>query len=303
MIENLSVLTTETPNEKTQNLDLMTPLEFARVMNEENINVFKAVDKALPQIAETIEIAARQLKAGGRIIYAGAGTSGRMGLIDAVECVPTFGVPDGIVIGLLAGGQLAFFKSVEGAEDSLELCAEDLKALGFNKNDVFIGIAASGRTPYVIGGLDYANSLGATTVAIACNYGSQIAALAKISIEVDVGGEVLTGSTRLKAGTAQKIILNMISTGTMVQLGKVYKNLMVDVLTTNKKLLDRARRIVMVATGVDYETADKTLELTGNKVKAAIVMLLNKCDAETAIELLENKGGFIRSSVGAAPTS
>jgi N-acetylmuramic acid 6-phosphate etherase len=300
MAENLSALTTETSNEKTQNLDLMTPLEFARVMNEENINVFKAVEKALPEIAQTIDIAARQLKAGGRIIYAGAGTSGRMGLMDAVECVPTFGVPDGLVIGLIAGGQKAFIKAVEGAEDSLELCAEDLKALNFTKDDVFIGIAASGRTPYVIGGLNYANGIGAVTVAVACNYGSEIAKLAQIRIEVDAGSEVLTGSTRLKAGTAQKVILNMISTGAMVQIGKVYKNLMVDVLTTNKKLVDRARRIVMRVTGVDYETADKTLNLSNNTVKPAIVMLLNKCDADTARKTLEENGGFVRKALASS---
>jgi N-acetylmuramic acid 6-phosphate etherase len=234
------------------------------------------------------------MKRGGRVFYAGAGTSGRIGLMDAVECVPTFGVSDDVFIGLIAGGERAFVKAVEGAEDSLTLCADDLKARNFCKDDVLIGLAASGRTPYVIGGIEYANSIGALTVAVACNCGSKIGDVAQIKIEVDAGSEVLTGSTRLKAGTAQKIILNMISTGVMIQLGKVYGNLMVDVLTTNEKLVDRARRIVMRVTGVDYETADKTLTATGNKVKPALVMLLNKCSYDEALTMLNKNAGFIR---------
>ncbi|MDR2784066.1 MAG: N-acetylmuramic acid 6-phosphate etherase [Treponema sp.] len=294
MLENL---TTETPNPKTANLDLMTPLEFVKMMNDENVQVFQAIEKALLEIAQTIEIVARQFRLGGRLIYAGAGTSGRLGLMDAVECVPTFGVDDNMVIGLIAGGQRAFVKAVEGAEDSKKLCTEDLKGLGFSARDVFIGIAASGRTPYVIGGLEYANALGAETVAIACNYNSEIGKIAKTRIEVDAGSEPLTGSTRLKAGTAQKIILNMISTGAMIQIGKVYKNLMVDVLTTNKKLVDRARRIVMRVTGVDYERADAVLNETNNKVKPAIVMIVNQCDFERAREILKENGEFIRKTI------
>jgi N-acetylmuramic acid 6-phosphate etherase len=293
----LESLTTETPNPKTANLDLMTPLEFVKVMNDENIRVFEAVEKALPEIAKTIEIVVRQFKTGGRLIYAGAGTSGRLGLMDAVECVPTFGVNDGLVIGLIAGGQRAFVKAVEGAEDSKALCVEDLKGLDFSSKDVFVGIAASGRTPYVIGGLEYANALGAETVAVACNYGSEIGKIAKTRIEVDAGSEILTGSTRLKAGTAQKIILNMISTGAMIQTGKVYKNLMVDVLTTNEKLVDRARRIVMRVTGVDYEKAETVLQETHNKVKPAIVMIINKCGFERAEEILKENDGFIRKTI------
>jgi N-acetylmuramic acid 6-phosphate etherase len=293
----LENLTTETPNPKTANLDLMTPLEFVKMMNSENLRVFEAVEKALPDIARTIEIVARQFRLGGRLVYAGAGTSGRLGLMDAVECVPTFGVDDNMVVGLIAGGQEAFVKAVEGAEDSKELCVKDLKGLKFSEKDVFAGIAASGRTPYVIGGLEYAHSLGAETVAIACNYGSEIGKIAKTRIEVDAGSEPLTGSTRLKAGTAQKIILNMISTGAMIQIGKVYQNLMVDVLTTNQKLVDRARRIVMRVTGVDYERARAVLAETNNKVKPAIVMIVNRCGFARAREILDENGGFIRKTI------
>jgi N-acetylmuramic acid 6-phosphate etherase len=272
----------------------MSSLEFVKVMNDENQNVFRAIDKALPNIAAAVDIVAAAFKAGGRLFYAGAGTSGRLGLMDAVECVPTFGVSDSMVVGLIAGGDRAFVKAVEGAEDSLTLLADDLKARGFCDRDVFCGIAASGRTPYVIGGLDYANGIGAATIAVACNTDTAIGKKAKVVIEVDAGSEVLTGSTRLKAGTAQKIILNMISTGAMIQIGKVYKNLMVDVLTTNEKLVDRARRIVMRATGADYATADATLKVTANKVKPAIVMLVNKCGFEEAVAILAKNDGFIR---------
>ncbi|MDR0568049.1 MAG: N-acetylmuramic acid 6-phosphate etherase [Spirochaetaceae bacterium] len=293
----LEHLTTETQNPATLNLDLMSPLEFVKAMNDENFNVINAVEKALPAIARVIETAAARLKAGGRLIYAGAGTSGRIGLMDAVECVPTFGVPPGIVIGLIAGGEGAFVKAVEGAEDREDLAVKDLQAISLNSKDMLVGLAASGRTPYVIGGLKYARSVGAATAALACNYASEIGALAEMPIEIDAGAEVLTGSTRLKAGTGQKIILNMISTGAMIQIGKVYGNLMVDVLTTNKKLVDRARRILMRATGVDYETADKTLRETGDKVKPAIVMILNRCSFEEARIILEKNGGFIRRSI------
>lgn len=292
----LEHLTTETPNPNTANLDLMTPLEFVTLMNGENLSVFKAVEQALPQIARAVEAAADRLNRGGRLIYTGAGTSGRIGLMDAVECVPTFGVPDGVVVGLIAGGAGAFIRAVEGAEDSEELGVNDLEKISLCEKDMVVGLAASGRTPYVIGGLKYAKRIGAATAAVACNRGSEIGRIADITIEADAGPEVLTGSTRLKAGTAQKIILNMISTGAMIQLGKVYGNLMVDVLTTNKKLVDRARRIVMRVTGADYETADKTLIETNNKVKPALVMLLKGCSFEEAQNILEKNRGFIRRS-------
>jgi N-acetylmuramic acid 6-phosphate etherase len=294
MLENL---TTEKQNEKTLNLDLLSPLEFIKVMNDENQTVFKAIDKVAVEISKAIEIIAAQLKDSGRLIYMGAGTSGRMGLMDAVECVPTFGVPSDLVVGLIAGGQGAFVKAVEGAEDDANLGMSDLKNLKFSAKDVLVGIAASGRTPYVIGGLKYAKSLGAKTITLACNTGSEIGSLGDINIEVETGAEVLTGSTRLKAGTAQKIVLNMLSTGAMVQIGKVYGNLMVDVRTTNKKLVHRARTIVMKVTGVSFEQADEVLNQTKNEVKPAIVMILNKCSYEQATEQLSQNDGFIRKVI------
>ncbi|MDR2860443.1 MAG: N-acetylmuramic acid 6-phosphate etherase [Elusimicrobiota bacterium] len=291
---NLEKLTTETPNQKTKNLGAMSPLEVCKAMNDEDKNVPLAIEKVLPQIAKAIEIIANQFNEGGRLIYSGAGTSGRLGLLDAVECVPTFGTPDSQVIGLIAGGQKAFIKAVEGAEDSTEFGAQDLKDIDFNKKDVLVGIAASGRTPYVLGALEYANSIGAQTIAVSCNLNSEIGAAAKLAIEIDAGSEVLTGSTRLKAGTAQKLILNMLSTGSMVQIGKVYGNLMVDVLMTNKKLENRARRIIMLATGVDFEKADKALIAAGNKPKTAIVMILNNVNRQEAERILQNNKGFIK---------
>src|SRR5699024_7283252 len=256
-------------NEQTQNLDELTPLEFVEVMNNEDQKVAIAIQTILPQIAEVIEIVAAQYKKGGRIIYTGAGTSGCMGVLDAVECVPTFGVLDDEFIGCIAGGEKAFVKAVEGAEDSVQLGIEDMQALTLNKNDVVIGIAASGRTPYVIGTLDYANKIGAITVALACNLNSEIGKVAQYKLEASPGPEILTGSTRLKAGTMQKMVLNMISTGVMVQSGKVYGNLMVDVQLTNEKLVERAKRIIMMATKVSYEEAEKYLTLAKKKPKVA----------------------------------
>ncbi len=294
MLDNL---TTERRNSKTQNLDQMSVLEFCQVMNEEDRNVPLAIEKALPEIVKAIEVIVAAYQKGGRLIYTGAGTSGRMGLMDAVECVPTFGVPDTLVVGLIAGGEKAFIRAVEGAEDSEALGIQDLKDLALTSKDVVVGIAASGRTPYVIAGLEYANSIGAETVAVACNLNSKIGQVAKIAIEVDAGSEVLTGSTRLKAGTAQKLILNMLSTGSMVFNGKVYKNLMVDVLMTNKKLEERGRRIIMEATGVDFETANRYLLEAGNHPKTAIVMILKDCSREVATEALEKSGGFVRKAI------
>ena len=232
---DLSVLTTESRNPDTMNLDEMTPLQIAAIMNQEDEKAVKAVEEVLPQIATAIEWATDSLKAGGRIIYIGAGTSGRLGVLDAVECPPTFGVPRELVVGLIAGGDKAFVEAVEGAEDSETLCEADLKEISLTSKDIVIGLAASGRTPYVIYGLDYANKTGCHTVAIACNKGSDVGKKAKLAIEPVTGPEVLTGSTRLKAGTAQKMILNMISTGSMVGIGKAYENLMVDVKQSNEK--------------------------------------------------------------------
>ena len=294
---DLTKLTTEQRNPKTMELDSFSPIEIARVMNEENTNVIKAIDEVLPQVASAIEWAGEALNAGGRIIYMGAGTSGRLGVLDAVECPPTFGVSYDTVVGLIAGGEGAFVKAAEGAEDNAEAGAADLAALELESRDIVIGIAASGRTPYVIGGLRYANEAGCRTVAIACNKDSAVGAEAQLAIEPVTGPEVLTGSTRLKAGTAQKLVLNMISTGSMVAAGKVYQNLMVDVKQSNEKLRVRAQNIVMMATECTREQAAEALEACHHHVKGAIAMLLLDCDATAAEAALDEAHGHVRAAV------
>lgn len=296
---DLTKLTTEQRNPKTTELDSFSPIEIARVMNEENTNVIKAIDEVLPQVASAIEWAGEALNAGGRIIYMGAGTSGRLGVLDAVECPPTFGVSYDTVVGLIAGGEGAFVKAAEGAEDNAEAGAADLAALELESRDIVIGIAASGRTPYVIGGLRYANEAGCRTVAIACNKDSAVGAEAQLAIEPVTGPEVLTGSTRLKAGTAQKLVLNMISTGSMVAAGKVYQNLMVDVKQSNEKLRVRAQNIVMMATECTREQAAEALEACHHHVKGAIAMLLLDCDATAAEAALDEAHGHVRAAVEA----
>lgn len=294
---DLTKLVTETRNPNTMDLDQMTPLELVSVMNQEDLNVVSGVKEVLPQVAQAIEWAVSSLEAGGRIVYFGAGTSGRLGVLDAVECPPTFGVSPDVVVGLIAGGEKAFVRAVEGAEDSLELCEEELKKIGLNKNDIAIGIAASGRTPYVIGGLRYARTLGCKTVAIACNKGSEVGKEAELAIEPSCGPEVLTGSTRLKSGTAQKMILNMISTGSMVGVGKAYQNLMVDVQQTNKKLVVRAQNITMAATGCTREEAAQALEQADGNAKLAIVMLLTQMPVEEAKAKLDAAHGHVRGAL------
>ena len=244
-----------------------------------------------------MDAAALALKAGGRIIYMGAGTSGRLGVLDASECPPTFGVPHGLVVGLIAGGPGALLKAVEGAEDNAQLGEDDLKALSLNAADLVVGLAASGRTPYVIGGLKYANVVGCTTVAVSCNPDSPIAHEADIAISPVVGPEALTGSTRLKSGTAQKLVLNMISTGAMVKFGKVYQNLMVDMKATNIKLVDRACRMVVEATGVTRDVAESVLKQTDFDVKPAILMVLTGLDAPAARAKLTAHQGFLRAAL------
>lgn len=290
----LNKLTTEARNPDTSGLDTMTPLEIATVMNREDEQVVAGVRRVLPEVATAISWVQEAFEAGGRLVYMGAGTSGRLGVLDSVECPPTFGVSPEMVVGLIAGGDKAFVKAAEGAEDSEALALEELKALPLTGRDVLIGIAASGRTPYVIGGLHYAKSLGCKTVAIACNAGSLVGMAADLAIEPVVGPEVLTGSTRLKAGTAQKMILNMISTGAMVGIGKVYQNLMVDVLQTNEKLRVRARNIVTEATGCCEARAAELLEAADGNAKTAIVMELLNCTAEEAEQKLECTHGHIR---------
>lgn len=294
---DLSKFTTEKRNPNTMNLDEMSPLEIVQTMNAEDSNVVNAVKDVLPEVAKAIEIATKALKSGGRIIYVGAGTSGRLGVLDAAECPPTFGVPSEMVVGLIAGGEKAFLQAIEGAEDSKELCQKELETIGLSKEDVVIGLAASGRTPYVIYGIKYAKSIGVPTIAISCNKCSEVGREADVAIEPVVGPEVLTGSTRLKSGTAQKMILNMISTGSMIGIGKVYKNLMVDVQQTNEKLIVRAQNITMEATGCDREEAKKVLEEADGSVKTAIVMILKNCSKEVALSSLEAANGRVREAI------
>ena len=295
---NLTGMTTEKRNPRTMQLDTMSELEIVTTMNEEDARVPLAIAKKLPQIAQAAHWAAEAFEQGGRLFYMGAGTSGRLGVLDAAECPPTFGVAPGMVVGLIAGGEQAFLKAVEGAEDDRALGQSDLEAYGLNAKDVVIGIAASGRTPYVLGGLAYAKSVGCRTAAIACNTGSEIGRAADLAIEVEVGPEVLTGSTRLKSGTAQKLILNMISTASMVRAGKAYQNLMVDVMQNNEKLHTRAENIVIDATGVTRPEARSAIDAAGGSVKVAITMLLADCSADEARSRLEKAGGHVRAAIG-----
>ncbi|MBR0220109.1 MAG: N-acetylmuramic acid 6-phosphate etherase [Clostridia bacterium] len=293
-------LSTEQVNEQSKNLDILSPLEAARLMNRMDRQAADAVEQALPQIAEAVEKIADRMKAGGRLIYIGAGTSGRLGVLDASECPPTFGTDEGLVVGLIAGGDYALRHAVERAEDKPELAVEALKEIGFNAKDVLVGISASGYAPYCVGGLDYARSLGALTVGLSCNKDAIQSRHADIAIEMPTGAEILSGSTRLRAGTATKMALNMLTTLTMVQLGKVYGNLMVDMRPTNQKLQDRAIRIVQKALEIeDKAEADALLESAGRDVKTAIVMRSCGVDREKAQEALEKNGGFVRRAQAA----
>lgn len=293
----LDNLLTEARNPQTMELDSMTPLEIVTAMNREDARVPESIRPQLPNIAQCVAWATEAIRSGGRLIYMGAGTSGRLGVLDAVECPPTFGVSPDVVVGLIAGGERAFVKAVEGAEDSRELGKADLEAIGLTPKDLVVGIAASGRTPYVLGGLAYANSLGCKTAAISCNPGSALGKEARLAIEVAPGPECLTGSTRLKAGTAQKLILNMISTATMVGCGKAYSNLMVDVMQTNEKLVVRAQNIVMEATGASRDSAKEAIALAGGSCKLAVTMILADCTVEEAKERLERCGGSVRQAI------
>ena len=292
---DLSVLVTESRNKET--MDQMTPLEIVTVMNREDGKAVEAIGEVLPQIAQAIAWCTDSLKQKGRIIYIGAGTSGRLGVLDAVECPPTFGVSPDVVVGLMAGGTPAFVRAVEGAEDSQTMGEEDLKEIHLSPADIVIGLAASGRTPYVIYGLRYAKKIGCRTVAVSCNRDSEIGKEADLAIEPVPGPEVLTGSTRLKAGTVQKMVLNMISTGSMVGIGKVYQNLMVDVVQTNMKLITRAENIVMTATGCTREEARDSLEEAEGSVKLAITMILLQCSAKSAKTRLNRAGGYVRNAI------
>jgi N-acetylmuramic acid 6-phosphate etherase len=293
----LEQLTTEKRNPNTMDIDQMSIKEILQIMNKEDQSVPIAISKEIDKIESAIQMVVDSFRRGGRLIYIGAGTSGRLGVLDAAECPPTFGTDPAMVQGIIAGGKEAFTRAVEGAEDNEQMGGDDLKAIRLTNLDTVVGIAASGRTPYVIGALKYAKSIGAKTVSISNNKNSIIGTLADVAIEVETGPEVLTGSTRLKAGTAQKLILNMISTVSMIGIGKVYKNLMVDVRPTNHKLIERSKRIIMEATGVDYETAEKFFEEAKRNVKAAITMILLNCSYDEAVEKLKKAKGFIRKTL------
>ncbi|MDR7434183.1 MAG: N-acetylmuramic acid 6-phosphate etherase [Armatimonadota bacterium] len=290
-------LLTEQRNPRSMSLDQMTTLEILALINEEDAKVAPAVREALPQIAAAVELVIDRLQKGGRVFYVGAGTSGRIGLLDALEWPPTFGVDRDVAQAIVAGGEAAAIESASELEDDADLGAADLSARGVRPVDVVIGISASGRTPYVVGALRAARHIGAATVSLSCNPNGAMAELADVAITVLVGPEVLTGSTRMKAGTAQKMVLNMISTTAMVRLGKVYSNLMVDLQPLNRKLLERARRIVAEAAGISYEEAARFLEAAQNHVKAAIVMAVTRCDLPSALERLQRAGGFVRQAI------
>jgi len=276
------------------NVDTKSVKEILQLMNQEDHRVPAAVSKEIHHIEKAVQFVIQSFKQDARLIYLGTGTSGRLGILDASECPPTFGVPKDMVQAVIAGGKKAITDAVEGAEDNETMGKEDLKGLSLTEKDTVIGIAASGRTPYVIGGLAYANQIGANTVSISNNKDSKIGKIAAVAIEAVTGPEVITGSTRLKAGTAQKLILNMITTTAMIGIGKVYQNLMVDLQPSNKKLNERAKRIIMEATNVDYNTAENYLEAAGYHVKTAIVMILLNCSYEQAVEKLNKSNGAIR---------
>ena len=282
----LEKLTTEQRNPATEHIDELPTLDMVALMNAEDKKVAEAVEKILPQIARAIDLIAEKLQKGGHLFYMGAGTSGRLGILDAVECPPTYGTDYELVQGLIAGGATAIFQAKEGAEDDPALGRADLEEAGFAAKDVLVGIAASGRTPYVKGGLAYAKELGATAIALACAEQAEIAELSDLALLPVTGPEVVTGSTRMKAGTAQKMVLNMLSTGTMVKLGKVYGNLMVDVKATNEKLTERALRIVMAAAGCQRKEAEAALRRAGGQAKLAILIALTGCSpAEGRLQL------------------
>ena len=291
LLNSLETMLSEQRNPNTLHIDALSPLEVVTLLNHEDKQVAFAVEKNLPQIAQAVEHIVAAFQSGGRLVYMGAGTSGRLGVLDASECPPTFGVPSSMVVGLIAGGETALRNAVEGAEDNREAGEQDLRHIHFSRKDVLVGIAASGRTPYVIGGLTYAKQLGATTISLVSNPNAIMSEIADIAITTAVGPEALTGSSRLKSGTAQKMVLNMLTTAAMIRLGKCYQNLMVDVQATNQKLKARAIRIVMQATDCDQTTAEQTLFMTHGNAKLAIMMLLSGLDKDQAETVLtQNKG-------------
>lgn len=297
LLHSLAQMTTEQRNPCSLNIDCMTAIDIVQLINQEDLLVAKAVEKCLPHIAEAVEKIEYAFTNGGRLVYIGAGTSGRLGVLDASECPPTYGVPPEMVVGIIAGGERALRHPVEGAEDNYEQGKADLQAVDFCEKDVLVGIAASGRTPYVIGALEYANSLGAITVSIASNAGCAMSQIADIAIETVVGAEVLTGSSRMKSGTAQKLVLNMLTTASMIRIGKCYQNLMVDVQASNEKLKARAVKIVMEATDCTKEIAETVLLQAGNHAKLAILMILANVDKTQAEKMLSENQGKLRQAL------
>jgi len=294
LLQTLSTLITEQRNPNSMNVDSLSALEIVQLMNEEDKQVPLAIEKCLPQIAQAVERIVAAFQQGGRLVYIGAGTSGRLGVLDASECPPTFGVSPEMVKGIIAGGERALRHPIEGAEDSKTQAVVDLQTIQFSSKDVLVGIAASGRTPYVIGALEYAKSLGSVTVSIASNPNSAMANIVDIAIDTVVGPEVLTGSSRLKSGTAQKLVLNMLTTTSMILMGKCYQNLMVDVQASNEKLKARAIRIVMQATDCDKALAEETLKQADQNAKLAIMMILSGLDRSQAEALLEKHQGKLQ---------
>lgn len=302
-INKLSKLVTEGRNPDTMDIDKLDTLGIITLINEEDKKVAFAVENSKPDIARAVDIITDRLSRGGRLIYTGAGTSGRLGIVDASECPPTFGVDYELVQGVIAGGYGAIFKAVEGAEDSADLGKKDLIERNLAPLDVVCGIAASGRTPYVIGAMKYAKQIGAAVICVTMNPESEMARIADCPISVVVGPEAIMGSTRMKAGTAQKMVLNMLTTATMIKLGKVYSNLMVDVKATNEKLVARAKRIVMLATDCDESTASGILEETGYDVKLGIFMIKTGLEKQYAKNMLEQCNGYIQKAIDLAERS
>ena len=298
LLQTLSTLITEQRNPNSMHVDSLSALEIVQLMNEEDKQVPLAIEKCLPQIAQAVECIVAAFQQGGRLVYIGAGTSGRLGVLDASECPPTFGVSPEMVKGIIAGGERALRHPIEGAEDSKAQAVIDLQTIQFSSKDVLVGIAASGRTPYVIGALEYAKSLGSVTVSIASNPNSAMANIVDIAIDTVVGAEVLTGSSRLKSGTAQKLVLNMLTTASMILMGKCYQNLMVDVQASNEKLKARAIRIVMQATDCDKALAEETLKQADQNAKLAIMMILSGLDRAQAEDLLEKHQGKLQLALG-----
>ncbi|MDG6120269.1 N-acetylmuramic acid 6-phosphate etherase [Lactococcus formosensis] len=296
-MNKIESLSTEGRNPNSMNLDQVSTLEMVKIMNNEDAKVAAGIATVLPQIATAIDRAAERFAAGGRIIYIGAGTSGRLGLLDGVELTPTYSVPSTRAFGIIAGGDEAVYKAIEGAEDSRELGLADIKAVELTPQDILIGLSASGRTPYVLAALEYAKKVGALTISVSANPNSEMATVADVGIDVAVGPEVITGSTRMKSGTAQKMVLNMISSGIMVKTGKVYQNLMINVQATNEKLVNRGIRIVSQATGVSFEEAEKVFYESGERVNVAILMLELNVSSIEAKKLLKEKDGNIANVI------